>query len=95
MLKQSTEAYKSGCFHGCVDVQHSRQVRGLVGYDAHCPTIQMGETHYDVGSEVRMYFHELFVIHHTQHYIPDVVGPIGLVGHNIGKAFVHAARVIQ
>ena len=71
-----TEAHKARAFDAGVDVQHSRQKCGLIGYDPHRLAVQAGKADDHVLGVMLLHFEEVAVIHDGVDHLADIVGQV-------------------
>ncbi len=74
------EAYETRAFAGCVAVEYSGEVFGLVSHDADRLAVEACEAYDDVFGVVALYFEEFSVVDNGADYFVHVVGTCGRVG---------------
>src|SRR5262249_54380543 len=71
-----TETHEPRAFHRRIDIEASRQKRGLIGDDANRAAVHAREPDHDIPGEMFVYFEKLAIIHNAVDDVLHVVGQI-------------------
>ena len=80
---------ESGGFHGCLDVQRTRQDGGLLRNDAHGPAAQVGEPVEDVPRPARLDLQKPAVVDDAPDDVVHVIRPATIFGNDRVKLRIH------
>ena len=81
-VERVAEAHEPCALHGCVDVERPRQIRRLIGDDAHRAPAETSEADEDVARVVRVHLEEGPIVDDRVNDVEHVVRLIGRRGHN-------------
>ena len=93
-VERVARAHEARGLLGGVDVEHARELRGLVADDADRVAVQAREAADDVLGVVLVDLEELLVVDDQLDHVAHVIRLVGVVGHDVVELGVHALGVV-
>ena len=89
------EAHEAGSLARRVGVEHAGQHERLVGHDPHGAALDAAEARHDVGREPGLDLKEVALVQHLEDEFLDVVGLVGVLGHQRVEGSVLALGIVE